>query len=53
MDYLSLKRCDKVLNNNEKKIKEFGINKIELNTISKKDYNKLILEKVALVDIKK
>jgi len=53
LDYLSIKRCDNVLNYNEKKIKEFGINSSELKTISKRNYERLILEKVALVDIKK
>jgi tRNA threonylcarbamoyladenosine modification (KEOPS) complex Cgi121 subunit len=48
---LSLKRCDNVLNGNKDKLKKFGINKHEIKTISNKNFEKLIMEKVALVDI--
>jgi tRNA threonylcarbamoyladenosine modification (KEOPS) complex Cgi121 subunit len=50
---LSLKRCDNVLNGNEETLKKFGIYKNEIKTISKKNFENLIIEKIALVDILK
>jgi tRNA threonylcarbamoyladenosine modification (KEOPS) complex Cgi121 subunit len=51
LNYLSLKRSDDVLNIDEKNIKKFGINEKEIKTVSTDNYEKLIIEKVALVDI--
>ena len=53
LKFLSLKRCDLVLNCNEKYLKKFGIGEKETKTISKNNYEKLIIEKVAFVDILK
>jgi KEOPS complex subunit Cgi121 len=51
LEFLSLTRCDDVLNGNEKTLKKFGIDKNEIITITKNNYEKLVIEKVALVDI--
>ena len=51
LDYVSLKRDDKVLLGNVDTLKKFGIKKNEIQTVTKDKYGHLILEKVALVDI--
>ena len=51
LNHLSLRRCDDVLNIDGKNIKKFGINEKEIKTVSTDNYEKLIIEKVALVDI--
>jgi len=51
LGFLSLTRCDDVLNGNEKTLKKFGIDKNEIKTITKNNYEKLVIEKIALVDI--
>ena len=48
---LSLKRHDEVLNGSFKTLINFGLNKNELKKIPVKDYEKIIMEKVAVVDI--
>jgi tRNA threonylcarbamoyladenosine modification (KEOPS) complex Cgi121 subunit len=48
---LSLVRKDIVLEGNENTLKLFGIDKKEIETVSKEKYGNLILEKVALVDL--
>jgi len=48
LKFLSLKRCDAVLNCNEKKLNKFGIDENEIKTISKNNYEKLVIEKVAV-----
>jgi KEOPS complex subunit Cgi121 len=48
-----LKRDDKVLEGDENTLKKFGISNIEIQTVSENKYGHLILEKVAMVDIKK
>lgn len=53
LNFLSLKRCDSVLSSNGKNLKKFGINEKEIKTVSADNYEKLIIEKVALVDILK
>jgi len=47
----NLERDDKLLEGNENTIKNFGLNKKEIETVNKNKYQDLILEKVALVDI--
>ena len=51
LDYVSLKRDDKVLLGNADTLKKFGIKKSEIQTVTEDKYGHLILEKVALVDI--
>ena len=51
LDYVSLKRDDKVLLGNADTLKKFGIKKNEIQTVAEDKYGHLILEKVALVDI--
>ena len=51
LDYVSLKRDDKVLLGNVDTLKKFGIKKNEIQTVTEDKYGHLILEKVALVDI--
>jgi len=51
LDYVSLKRDDKVLVGNTDTLKKFGIKKDEIQTVTEDKYGHLILEKVALVDI--
>jgi tRNA threonylcarbamoyladenosine modification (KEOPS) complex Cgi121 subunit len=51
LNFLSINRCDNVLNIKGKNLKKFGINKKEIKTVSSDNYEKLIIEKVALVDI--
>jgi len=51
LKFLSLERCDRVLSINGKKLEKYGINKKEIKTVSSDNYEKLIIEKVALVDI--
>ena len=51
LDYVSLKRDDKVLLGNADTLKKFGIKKNEIQTVTEDKYGHLILEKVALVDI--
>jgi tRNA threonylcarbamoyladenosine modification (KEOPS) complex Cgi121 subunit len=53
LEFISFKRCDSVLVGNEKTLIKFGINKNEIKTISKKNHQNLVIEKVALVDINK
>jgi KEOPS complex subunit Cgi121 len=53
LDYVSLKRDDKVLLGNADTLKKFGIKKNEIQTVAEDKYGHLILEKVALVDIVK
>ncbi len=48
---LSLKRDDKVLEGDIDTLKRFGLNKKEINTVTKAKYEDIILEKVAMVDI--
>jgi tRNA threonylcarbamoyladenosine modification (KEOPS) complex Cgi121 subunit len=48
---IQLKRDDKVLEGDENTLKSFGINQNEIDTIKKEKYGKLILEKVAMVDL--
>lgn len=48
---LSLKRYDEVLNGSFKTLINFGLNENELKTVPTKDYEKIILEKIAVVDI--
>jgi len=50
---LDLKRNDDVLLPNDKYLEAFGITKKELSTVSKGERTKLVLEKVALVDLLK
>jgi tRNA threonylcarbamoyladenosine modification (KEOPS) complex Cgi121 subunit len=49
--YLSLKRNDEVIYGDFETLKKFGISQKELETITKKEYEKIIMEKVAIVDI--
>jgi len=51
LDYVSLKRDDKVLLGNADTLKKFGIKKNEIQTVTEDKYGHLILEKIALVDI--
>ena len=51
LDYVSLKRDDKVLLGNADTLKKFGIKKNEIQTVAEDKYGHLILEKIALVDI--
>jgi tRNA threonylcarbamoyladenosine modification (KEOPS) complex Cgi121 subunit len=51
LNYLSLKRCDDVLNGDEETLIRFGINRSEIYTVPKEKYKNLILERVAIVDI--
>ena len=51
LDYVSLKRDDKVLLGNVDTLKKFGIKKNEIQTVTEDKYGHLILEKIALVDI--
>ncbi len=51
IEFLSLKRCDDVLNSDKNKLKKFGIENNLLKTITKDDYENLVIEKVALIDI--
>ena len=51
LNYVSLKRDDKVLLGNADTLKKFGIKKNEIQTVREDKYGHLILEKVALVDI--
>jgi len=51
LNFLSLKRCDSVLSINGKNLKKFGINEKEIKTVSSDNFEKLIIEKVAIVDI--
>jgi KEOPS complex subunit Cgi121 len=51
LNSLNLIRFDDVLNIDGKDIKKFGINEKEITTVSLNDYEKLIIEKIALVDI--
>jgi len=53
LNFVSLKRCDSVLSSKGKNLKKFGINEKEIKTVSADNYEKLIIEKVALVDILK
>ena len=48
---LQIKRDDNVLNGDEKTLHLFGITDTEIQTVSKQKYDKLILEKIALIDI--
>lgn len=50
---LSLKRNDDVLMPDDRYLETFGITKKELSTVPKKKRKKLVLEKVALVDLLK
>jgi len=47
----NLELNDKVLEGDENTLKKFGLNKKEMDTVTKAKYQDLILEKVALVDI--
>ena len=51
LEYVSLKRDDKVLLGNVDTLKKFGIKKNEIQTVTKDKYGHLILEKIALLDI--
>lgn len=51
LELLYLKRDDNIIEGDEDTLKRFGINKTELETVSKDKYEDLILEKVAMVDI--
>jgi tRNA threonylcarbamoyladenosine modification (KEOPS) complex Cgi121 subunit len=51
LNYLSLKRYDDILLGTEDTLLNFGLNKKEIKTVSTNNYEKLILEKVAIVDI--
>jgi tRNA threonylcarbamoyladenosine modification (KEOPS) complex Cgi121 subunit len=48
---LSLKRDDKIIEGDVKTLTLFGINEREIETVTKEKYGKLILEKVAMVDL--
>jgi len=50
---LGLTRDDNVLKGDKKVLERFGISRDELDTVEEKRYEKLILEKVAMVDILK
>ena len=51
LNLFSLARDDSVIDGDKETLKNFGINKTELKTVSKNKYGDLILEKVAMVDI--
>jgi len=51
MNILNLEKDDKVLEGDENTLKSFGLNEMELRTVTKAKYGDLILEKVAMVDI--
>ncbi len=51
--HLNLTRDDDVLNFNEKKLIEFGVSEAEIVACDKKKLTDLILERVAMVDVKK
>lgn len=51
LNQLALIRDDKVLDGDENTLKNFGITKNEIETVTKDKYGHLILEKVAKVDI--
>jgi KEOPS complex subunit Cgi121 len=53
LDSLGLSRDDSVLEGNREVLKRFGITIEELSTVNPNRYEKLILEKVAMVDILK
>lgn len=48
---MQIKRDDKLLRGTDNVLERFGFTKEELSTIPKNDYGKLILEKIALIDI--
>lgn len=48
---LSLQRNDTILDGNKSVLKNFGIDKNEIKTVTKDKYGALILEKIAMVDI--
>ncbi|ODS41400.1 MAG: hypothetical protein A7315_06370 [Candidatus Altiarchaeales archaeon WOR_SM1_79] len=51
--YLNIKRDDKVLELNDLKLREFGISGEEISAVKKDKIKDLILERVAMVDVKK
>jgi KEOPS complex subunit Cgi121 len=51
LDNLSLSRDDEALKGDLKTLKNFGLSDTEIGTINKKNYENLILEKIALVDL--
>ena len=51
LEFLSLNRHDEVLDGDNETLIKFGIDEKELKTIPSEDYEKIIIEKVALVDI--
>jgi len=51
LNFLSLKKDNKVLEGDENTLRLFGINDNEIETVKKEKYGNLILEKVAMVDI--
>ncbi|UCE72900.1 MAG: hypothetical protein JSV56_07640 [Methanomassiliicoccales archaeon] len=53
LGYLNLKRDDEVLICTESKLREFGIGENEISAVDKDKIDDLILEKVAMVDVKK
>ena len=51
LNQLALVRNDKVLDGDENTLKNFGITKNEIETVTKDKYGHIILEKVAMLDI--
>lgn len=51
LNQLDLKHDDTVLEGNYQKLIDFGLNKDEIETVTKDKYEFLILEKVAMVDV--
>lgn len=53
LHHLNIKRDDKVLELNDSKLREFGITEEEISVVGKEKIKDLILERVAMVDVKK
>lgn len=53
LDHLDLKRDDEVLEFKEQKLRAFGINEKEISAVEKTKIMDLILERVAMVDVRK
>jgi KEOPS complex subunit Cgi121 len=53
LEHMNLKRDDEVLEFSEQKLKAFGISEKEISAVEKSKVKDLILERVAMVDVKK
>ena len=51
--HLNLKRDDEILEYKDFKLREFGISKKEISTVGKEKLKDLVLERVAMVDVRK